>query len=128
MTWRYSKHYTRDEARALLPKIRVWLTELARLRQQLNASEQQMGALLVQGYDLGGAMVNRWVRMAAEIHGLIEEFQSREIEIKDLDRGLVDFPAFIGGKEVFLCWEKDEEDIEFWHDLSSGYSGREPID
>jgi hypothetical protein len=42
-----------------------------------------------------------------------------------VDRGLVDFPAILGGREVFLCWEKDEQDIEYWHDLDSGYSGRE---
>ena len=43
--------------------------------------------------------------------------QRREIQIKDVDGGLGDFPAIIGGKEVFLCWEQDEKDIEFWHDF-----------
>ena len=51
------------------------------------------------------------------------EFQRREIQVKDIDRGLIDFPALLGGKEVFLCWEQDEEDIEFWHDLDAGYAG-----
>jgi hypothetical protein len=45
-----------------------------------------------------------------------------------LARGLVDFPALLGGKEVFLCWESDEDDIEFWHDLESGYGGRERLE
>ena len=54
--------------------------------------------------------------------GLLQEFQRREIQIKDLERGLIDFPALIGGKEVFLCWEQDEEDIEFWHELDAGYA------
>jgi hypothetical protein len=40
---------------------------------------------------------------------------------------LIDFPALIGDKEVFLCWEKDEDDIEYWHDIDSGYAGREPL-
>jgi hypothetical protein len=128
MPWRYHKHYTRDEARALLPEIRTWLGDLARLREQVNAVEKQMSSSLGKGADLGGPTVNRWLEMVAQVQELIDEFQSREIEIKDLDRGLVDFPAFIGGKEVFLCWEKDEEDIEFWHDLSSGYAGRERLD
>ena len=43
------------------------------------------------------------------------------------ERGLVDFPAILAGREVFLCWEQDEEDIEFWHDLASGYAGRERL-
>jgi hypothetical protein len=39
----------------------------------------------------------------------------------------VDCPAIIGGKEVFLCWEQEDEDIEFWHDIESGYGGRERL-
>lgn len=128
MPWQFTKHYTREEARALLPKLRIWLADLASLRERLNASDEQMREALANGQDLGGPMVNRWVSMIADIQDLIAEFQKREIEIKDLDRGLIDFPAFIGGREVFLCWEKDEEDIEFWHDLSSGYAGRMRID
>jgi hypothetical protein len=127
MAWKYSKHYTREEARALLPQIRVWLEQLAAVRQQLQASEEQMRELLVKGHDLGGSMVNHWIRRLADVKDLIDQFQCREIEVKDIDRGLVDFPAFLGGREVFLCWEKEEEDIEFWHDLDAGYAGRERI-
>jgi hypothetical protein len=128
MAWQYSKHYTLDEARALLPRIREWLDQLASNRQQLNEAEQQMAPRLSDGRDLGGDLVNRWARLLADIKSLVEEFSSREIEIKDIERGLIDFPAVIGGKEVFLCWEKDEEDIEFWHDLHAGYAGRERLE
>ncbi len=127
MPWRFTKHYTREEARALLPQLRLWLSSLARDRAELKELDQLMSERLAKRDDLGGEMVNRWVRTLAEVKDLIEEFRSRQIEIKDLDRGLVDFPAFIGGKEVFLCWEKDEDDIEFWHDLTSGYAGRERL-
>ena len=127
MAWQFTKHYTRDEARALLPRIRLWLEQLAQTRQQLHQLEQQMMEPLAQGHDLGGKTVTRWVRMLALVKDLIDEFQKREIEIKDVDRGLIDFPAFIGGKEVFLCWEKDEDDIEYWHDLDAGYAGREKL-
>jgi len=47
--------------------------------------------------------------------------------VKDLERGLIDFPAIVGGREAFLCWEKDEENVEFWHDLEAGYAGREKL-
>jgi hypothetical protein len=79
------------------------------------------------GSDLGGDLVNTWVRTLADLEGVLQEFQRREIQVKDIDRGLVDFPAIIGGREVFLCWEKDEEDIEFWHELDAGYAGRERL-
>jgi hypothetical protein len=80
------------------------------------------------GRDVGGDLVNSWVRSLAEIKSSLLEFHRREIQIKDLDRGLIDFPAIIGGREVFLCWEQEDEDIEFWHDLDAGYAGRERIE
>ena len=127
MAWQFSKHYTREEARALLPKIRVWLDQLSQTRQQLHKLEQQMTEPLTDGHDLGGKNVTMWVRLLAVVKDLVNEFQSREIQVKDVDRGLIDFPAFMGTKEVFLCWEKDEEDIEFWHELDAGYAGRERL-
>lgn len=127
MSWQFSKHYTRDEARALLPQVRQWLAELTELRQELHRQEEMLSGMLASGNDVGGAVVNRWVKTAARIRDVLRNFHEREIQIKDLDRGLIDFPAFVGGQEVFLCWEKDEEDIEFWHDLDSGYAGRERL-
>lgn len=123
----FTKHYTRDEARALLPQIRQWLERLNRLRRELERFEQRLGGLAEPGCDLGGETVNNWIRTLADMQEILAEFQRREIFIKDLNRGLVDFPSILGGKEVFLCWEADEDDIEFWHDLESGYGGRERL-
>jgi hypothetical protein len=83
--------------------------------------------LTEQGNDIGGETVNNWIRALADMQGVLAEFQRRRIFIKDLERGLIDFPAIMGGKEVFLCWEQDEEEIEFWHDLDTGFSGRERL-
>ena len=127
MTYRFTRHYTREEARALLPEVRQWLQQLDELRQRLRALDEQLKAVLECGVDAGGEPVETWVRLIADIRVLLLEFQNREIQIKDVERGLIDFPAVIGGKEVFLCWEKDEEDVEFWHDLDAGYAGREPL-
>ena len=123
----FKQHYTREEARALLPQIRQWFKHLADLRQKLSECDQRLARLLAAGNDVGGETVNRRVRVAAGVKATLTEFQRREIQIKDLDRGLIDFPAILDGKEVFLCWEQDEEDIEFWHDLHSGYAGRERL-
>jgi len=69
----------------------------------------------------------RLERLSAELDATIAEINGHGVQIKDIERGLVDFPAIIGDREVFLCWEKDEDDIEFWHDLDTGYAGREPL-
>ena len=123
----FQKHYTRDEARELLPQVIEWLDELQSARDLLTHLDEQVGKAVGLGDDLGGEMVNRSVRLLAKVKDILQRFRKREIQIKDLDRGLIDFPAYVGGKEVFLCWEKGEEDIEFWHDLTSGYGGRERL-
>lgn len=123
----FKKHYTRDEARALLPSVQAWLASLDNARARLRILDQKSADLLGRGNDLGGEGVNRWIEVISEIHAVFNEFRRREIQVKDLDRGLVDFPAFVGGKEALLCWERGEEDIEYWHDLDSGYAGREKL-
>lgn len=128
MTLQFRKHYTRDEARALLPQIRHWLQKLLAYRVEVEAQDQQLRELMTPGRDLGGDTVNQWVRTLASVKETLLEFHRRDIQLKDLDRGLIDFPAILSGKEVFLCWESGEEDIEFWHDLESGYAGRERLD
>jgi len=127
MAYRFNKHYSREEARALLPQIQNWLRRLNEQRLALEQTDARVGALRPEGQDLGGGLVNKQTRIVAEIRELLLEFHNREIMIKDLPRGLIDFPAVIGGREVFLCWEMGEQDIEFWHDIDSGYAGREPL-
>jgi hypothetical protein len=124
---RFDKHYTRDEARGLLPQLRKWLAELNRHREDVQRYEKRLSNLAESGNDIGGETVNDWIRALAAMQQVLAEFQHRRIFIKDLSRGLLDFPAIIGGKEVFLCWEQDEDDVEHWHDLDAGYSGREKL-
>ena len=127
MPYQFQKHFTLEEARALLPEIRQWLQKIVQFRKQLQHDDERLAGLLAAGADCGGESVNRWVTTLAELKDLLCEFQKREIQIKDLERGLIDFPAIIGTKEVFLCWEQDEDDIQYWHDLSTGYAAREKL-
>ena len=127
MSNRFDKHYTRDEARALLPQLREQLAELNRLREEMQRYEKRLSGLSEQGHDIGGETVNNWIRTLAQMQEILADFQRRRIQVKDLSRGLVDFPAIIEGREVFLCWESSEDDIEFWHDLETGFSGREKL-
>ena len=127
MVHRFHKHYTRDEAREMLGQVRGWLKQLTQLQAEAEKLEERLTGMMAPGCDLGGQNVNAWVRLLVDLDGVLREFQRREIQIKDIQRGLVDFPAIIGGKEVFLCWEQDEDDIEFWHDLDAGYAGRERL-
>ena len=124
---RFHHHYTLTEARALLAPAGRWLTELRLLRQRLQRQDERLAELQHDHGDQGGERVEEWVRNLARLRELFAEFSSREIQIKDLDRGLIDFPSLRGDREVFLCWEEGEEDIEFWHELDSGFAGREKL-
>jgi hypothetical protein len=128
MPYRFTRHYTREEARQLLPQVRDWLAALNRLHLEVERFDQRLNGLRQDGHDVGGETVNHWIRALAGMQEILATFQLRQIVVKDLFRGLVDFPAILDGKEVFLCWESGEADIEFWHDLESGYSGREKLE
>jgi hypothetical protein len=56
-----------------------------------------------------------------------EQLEALDIVIRDLDRGIVDFPTVLDGEEVYLCWCEDEPGIAHWHSPESGFSGRRPI-
>jgi hypothetical protein len=127
MAHQFRKHYTREQARALLPEVRQWLESLARSRKHIARLDLRLSQSFARGCDVGGDLANEWIRVFCTMKKQLREFHQREIQVKDLDRGIVDFPALMGGREVFLCWEKDEDDIEFWHDLDSGYAGRERL-
>lgn len=127
MANKFKKHYTQDEARVLLPAIQQWLKELMDLRVRLKDLDCKLKEGLQHGSDQGGETVNAWLRGIVSFRAVLHEFEKREIQVKDLERGLIDFPAFLGGEEVFLCWEKDEDDVEFWHGLDTGFAGRERL-
>lgn len=127
MARRFTRHYTREEASALLPEIRAWLARLRQLQPVLEKQQRGLQALLSRGHDLGGARVTEFLRTLADAQNVLVEFARRQIQLKDLDRGLVDFPAIVAGREVFLCWEEGEPAVEYWHDLDAGYAGRSPL-
>jgi hypothetical protein len=107
--------------------LRLWLAQLKDLRIRVMQGDDRLAQIMASGVDAGGPLANTQIRLMAEMQTLLTQFSRREIQIKDLDRGLLDFPAIMAGREVFLCWEEDDDDIEFWHDLDSGFAGREKL-
>jgi hypothetical protein len=124
----FKKHFKLAEARALLPRLRRTFQDIHTARDRLMAVEDQLSRQLEKtGGDLGGRQVGVLVNAMFAIHVALSDIAGRGIQIKDLDRGLVDFPHLRNGREVFLCWELEDDDIEFWHDLDAGYPGRERL-
>lgn len=123
----FARHYTVAEARALLPQVAGWLAEIRRLQQSLGRADERNAKLFAEGRDLGGDRINDHLRSLARLRELFDEFRARALQLKDAERGLVDFPSLRGEHEVLLCWEEGEDDIEFWHDLETGYAARERL-
>jgi hypothetical protein len=65
---------------------------------------------------------------ARGLQAAAEAIQETGCQVKDLDTGLVDFPALYRGQEVYLCWKLGETGIAFWHHVADGFRGRRPID
>lgn len=67
-------------------------------------------------------------RLAAEIEGYLGELRELGVDFKGFDLGLVDFPGERDGRVVCLCWKLDEPDVGFWHEVTDGYAGRQPLE
>ena len=124
----FQKHFTLEEARALLPQLRQIFRDVHRRRDRIREADEKLGNLLQKTHDdLGGPIVNGLLRDLLQMNAQLQRIQKLGVVVKDLDRGLLDFPAVRDSREVFLCWELEEDDIEFWHDLDTGYAGRERL-
>jgi hypothetical protein len=66
-------------------------------------------------------------REAQAVASSVERLEQLGVLVKDLDRGLVDFPALHGGEEVLLCWQVGEDEVAYWHGLDEGFAGRKPL-
>ncbi len=124
----YERHFTRAEANALLPQLTELLGQLREAKDELTDSEAHE-ALSDAAPSNGGGEEGRQVGVAfLEVRRLLETIEQSGIVLRDIDRGLVDFPAVLDETEVLLCWELGEDEVAFWHDLDAGYGGREPLD
>ena len=124
----HDRHFTVAEANALLERVEPMIRSLRSARDQLTDSELHE-ALSEAAATNGGGEPGRQVGEAfLAVRALLAELQELGIVIRDLDRGLIDFPAIIDEREAYLCWELGEDAVEFWHDLEAGYGGRRPLD
>ncbi len=123
----HERHYTVEQANAALEFVSERLERLRENRAQLD-DEEARAALTEAGPSNGGGGPGRVVSEAfVGLQRALGELQAMEIVLRDLERGLVDFPSLRGGEEIYLCWEEGEDEIAFWHDTESGYAGRQPL-
>jgi hypothetical protein len=126
---RHERHYTLEEARALRGRVAELVDTIRAAREGLT-DEQARAALAAASQSNGGGAPGRIVGESfVALRACVLELQEREIVLRDLDRGLVDFPTIrADGTEAYLCWlAGDEEDITTWHGLDDGFDGRQDL-
>ena len=127
MTTAHERHYSLQEASALLPRVAELLATMRRARDRLGDAEARE-ALEAAGQTNGGGEPGRLVSEGfLELRESMLELRERDIVLRDLDRGLVDFPAIRDEREVYLCWVEGEDEIAYWHDLDAGFAGRQEL-
>ena len=123
----HSRHYSPEEANETLPRVVELLGELRDARARLSDREAREALAESAPMNGGGEPGITVSKGFLDIRDALQELQAREIVLRDLDRGLVDFPSLRGGREVYLCWEEGEDEIGFWHEFDAGHAGRQPL-
>ncbi|MGH3007921.1 MAG: DUF2203 domain-containing protein [Gaiellaceae bacterium] len=129
------RHFTPEEANAELEQVRPLVEQLVAGRAEhvaaLERQEQLEGKIRGNG---GGIPPADLAEATAEVDAIarrlakvVDAINEHGAEVKDLDTGLIDFPALRDGETVLLCWQLGEDEIGFWHRVDDGFAGRRPL-
>jgi hypothetical protein len=123
------KYFTVDEANRLIPQIKAVVEELRRGRRRLLNHRPTAEAIAHKAAGNGGGSdaSTYLTEYSQSFRQNLALLQETGVVLKDVERGLIDFPHWRGGREVYLCWEYGEERIGYWHETDAGYSGRQPL-
>jgi hypothetical protein len=124
------KIFTIEEANALLPTVRSNLRNIQKAHRRLSAYREQAKEASEAAERGGGGFAEGpiYAQLLIKLTELMNNLESLGVQVKDLDRGLVDFPYLREGRVVLLCWQMGEGDeVEWWHDLDAGFAGRTPL-
>jgi hypothetical protein len=128
-----TNYFTVDEANQLLPLIKEKIRSLQDIKQKFvnKFHELQVYKLGLADTDAASDLIFKWecdlefMEMEAQMH--LKQIHETGAQLKDIDIGLVDFPAIINGEEVLLCWKQGEDTINHYHGLFEGFAGRKPL-
>jgi hypothetical protein len=122
------RYFAVEEANALLPQLKSLLEQMLASRQRIIDGRQTWQPVLEKAKGNGGGPLAKELFLDTNrIRLTLEQINSWGIVIKDVDTGLVDFPHLRNGNEVYLCWRLGEPQVTYWHDIDSGFAGRQPL-
>ncbi len=124
------KIFTIEEANALLPTVQRLLSKIQRTHKQLSRYRSEAKEASEAAERGGGGVADgpTYARILIKLTQYLNELEALGVQLKDLERGLVDFPYLREGRIVLLCWQVGEGDeLEWWHDVDAGFAGRTPL-
>lgn len=132
---RGKKYYSVAEANATLPLVRVIAQDIAVLAEELRERHERLVHIQTPDRGKQTAAHEEELRQAEEefergqerMQEYAQELQQLGVEIKDYFTGLVDFPCWMDGREVYLCWRLGEPEVAHWHELEDGFAGRQKL-
>jgi len=124
------KIFTVQEANALLPDVRKIVGKIQRAHRKLSHYREDAKKAAEAAERGGGGFPNgvAYAAVLTELTVELSELETLGVQLKDFERGLVDFPSLRDGRVVLLCWQLGEGDeLEWWHDVDAGFAGRTPL-
>jgi hypothetical protein len=123
-----NKYFSVEEANSFIPKLLIDIPRIQSLMKSLVCEYQDVRKAREKAQFNGGSFQGvDYINCVLQINSLTEGLESKGCVLKGIEHGLVDFPCLRDGKEVYLCWKHPEERIEYWHDIQSGFTGRQRI-
>lgn len=124
--------FTIEQANRMLPLVRRIVEDIvqdyARWREQVGVLEVVAAGRLGDSPPNEAEKVEQDAqRLAADIERYVSELKELGVDFKGFDEGLVDFPAELDGRRVYLCWKLGEDAVAHWHDVDAGYAGRQKL-
>ncbi len=122
-------YFTVVEANAALSIVRPLMDEVQQIRDQILAQRPDVWPAMARSVGNGGnPALSKLVKEFDRLDRAVRQILATGAQIKDINTGLLDFPAWRQGQEVCLCWKVGEAKIEYWHEVEAGFAGRQPIE
>ena len=122
------QYFTLPEANEALKIIRPLMDEVQVIRQKILENQPEAWPAIEKSAGNGGnRALSNLVEDFEKLDALVHQIQDTGAQIKDINTGLLDFSAQKNGREVYLCWQHGEDDIQYWHEIEAGFAGRQPI-